>query len=121
MAWEIEVTDEFRDWFAGLSEDARIAITRTAELLETKGPALGRPYAETLAKQSKLANLKELRVAFHGDAYRILFAYDPRQVAVFLLGDRKPDSKWYKKAIPAAERIHARYLEELRLEGLLED
>ena len=119
MAWEIEVTDEFGDWWAGLSEEARIAVTRGVTLLEEKGPALGRPYVDTLAKHSRHPNMKELRITYRGDAYRVLFAFDPRQVGILLLGGRKPDQKWYKKAVPAADKIYDDYLEELRNEGLI--
>ena len=54
----------------------------------------------------------------HGDAYRVLFAFDPRRVAILLVGGRKPDQKWYKKAIPAADRLFDQHLEALRREGL---
>jgi hypothetical protein len=35
------------------------------KLLEKVGPALGRPHADSLAKQSKYPNMKELRIV-HG-------------------------------------------------------
>jgi hypothetical protein len=79
-------------------EDVAVKV----KLLEKAGPALGRPHADTLAKQSRHSNMKELRIVHRGDAYRVLFAFDPRRVAVLLLGGRKADQKWYKTAIPAA-------------------
>ena len=66
-----------------------------------------------------LHNMKELRVVHHGDAYRVLFAFDPRRVAILLLGGRKPDQKWYKTAIPAADKLFDQYLAQLRKEGLI--
>lgn len=77
------------------------------------GPNLGRPYADTL-HGSSLANLKELRVQHRSQPYRILYAFDPKREALLLLGGNKAgDKRWYRKAIPRAEAIYARHLEEL--------
>lgn len=119
MAWEIEVTEDFQEWWAELSEEQRIAVTRAVTLLEDKGPALGRPQVDSLSKQSRHSNMKELRIRFHGDAYRVLFAFDPRQVGILLLGGRKSDQKWYKKAVEAADKLYDEYLDEIRGEGLI--
>jgi len=49
-----------------------------------------------------------------GQPYRILFAFDPKRDALLLLGGNKAgDKRWYRKAIPRAEAIFARHLEEL--------
>src|SRR5271166_1220870 len=42
MAWDIEATDEFKQWFAGLAEAEQISIGRKVDLLEMVGPVLGR-------------------------------------------------------------------------------
>jgi hypothetical protein len=54
-------------------------------LLEERGPQLARPHAGTL-KGSQIANLKELRFKYNGAPIRILFAFDPNQQAVIILG-----------------------------------
>jgi hypothetical protein len=118
MAWEIEGTDEFQGWFAGLTAPERIAVAEKIDLLEEKGPSLGRPHADTI-KGSKIVNLKELIIQHAGDPYRVLFVFDPRRTAILLLGGRKADKKWYKTAIPAAEKIYERYLKEIEKEGLV--
>lgn len=87
-------------------------------MLEEKGPALGRPHVDTL-QGSKYTNLKELIIQHAGDPYRVIFAFDPRRTAILLLGGRKTDSKWYKSAIPEAEKLYARYLQEIKDEGLI--
>lgn len=51
-----------------------------------------------------------------GDAYRVLFAFDPRRVAILLLGGRKPDQKWYKTAIPAADKLYEEHLKQVEKE-----
>jgi hypothetical protein len=118
MAWEIEGSDEFQEWFAGLTAAARVSIARKIDLLEQVGPALGRPDADHL-KGSRYPNMKELRVQHAGDAYRIPFVFDPRRVGILLLGGRKANKRWYKSAIAAADKIYKRYLEELEDEGLI--
>jgi hypothetical protein len=69
---------------------------------------------------SRLPNLKELRP--RGGFLRCLFAFDPRRIAILLLGGDKRDrwADWYRDAIPEAERLYEAYLAELRKEGLIE-
>jgi hypothetical protein len=119
MAWDVEYSDTFADWWEGLSEEVQEDIAVKVKLLEKVGPALGRPQADSLSKQSKYPNMKELRIVHVGDAYRVLFAFDPRRVAVLLLGGRKPDQKWYKTAIPAADKLYGEHLAQLRREGFI--
>lgn len=119
MAYDIEVTDEFKAWFEALPEDIQDAVDRAVNKLIDYGPQLGRPHADVVGYVSQLPNLKELRITYRGDQYRVLFVFDPRRVAILLLGDRKPDEKWYKKAVPVADKLYAEYLDELRREGLL--
>jgi hypothetical protein len=119
MAWDVEFNDTFAEWWDTLSEQAQEDVAVKVKLLEKAGPALGRPHADTLAKQSRHPNMKELRIVHRGDAYRVLFAFDPRRVAILLLGGRKPDQKWYKTAIPAADKLFDRHLAQLREEGLI--
>ena len=118
MAWDIEGSEEFQEWFAGLSRNEKISVAGKIDLLEEEGPALGRPHADTL-KGSRLPNLKELIIQHAGDAYRVIFAFDPRRTAILLVGGRKSGNQWYKTAIPEAERIYERYIEEIRKEGLI--
>jgi len=118
MAWEVEGTDEFHAWFAGLTSAERVSVAAKIDLLEETGPSLGRPHADTL-KGPSLTNLKELIIQHGGNPYRVIFAFDPRRTAVLLLGGRKAHNKWYKTAIPEAERIYKRYLQEIEDEGLI--
>lgn len=97
MAWEVEFTDEFGEWWNSLSPEEQESVNASVRLLQEKGPALGRPHADTLSKMSKRSQMKELRIQHAGDAYRVLFAFDPKRNAVLLLGDRKADQKWYKQ------------------------
>ena len=116
MAWSVEYTDEFGSWWDCLSEAEQEDIAAKVKLLEKVGPALGRPHADTLSKQSRFSNMKELRIVHRGDAYRVLFAFNTRRVAILLFGGRKPDQKWYKTAIPAAEKLYEAHLKQLERE-----
>lgn len=71
MAWEVEYTEEFLAWWDELTEPERIAITAAVALLQEKGPALTRPYVDTLSKDSQYPNMKELRLQHAGRPYRI--------------------------------------------------
>ena len=118
MAWDIEATDEFKQWFAGLAEAEQISIGRKVDLLEMLAPVLGRPDVDSI-KGSRFPNMKELRVQHGGKPYRVLFACDPRQTGILLIGGRKGRKGWYQKAIALADGIYGRYLAELKKEGLI--
>lgn len=94
----------------------RQAILAHAKLLAAFGPGLGRPQVDTL-KGSQIANLKELRVQFQGEPWRILFAFDPKRRAILLVGGNKQgDDQWYRRTIRLAEQRYARHLEEMEQE-----
>lgn len=64
-----------------------------------------------------LANLKELRPPSTGHSeIRILLAFDPWRAAIRLVaGDKSGQwTKWYRMAIPRAERLYDEYLAERR-------
>jgi hypothetical protein len=60
MVWDVEYTDEFEEWWQSLSGDEQADVSASVELLETHGPQLSRPHADTV-KGSKHSNMKELR------------------------------------------------------------
>jgi hypothetical protein len=81
--------------------------------LRERGPQLGRPYVDTV-EGSAFTNMKELRVQFRGDPWRILFAFDPRRSAILLVGgNKRGDNRWYKKHLPIADERFRRHLERL--------
>lgn len=122
MGYEIEVTDEFRDWWDELTPEQQEDLADVIDLLEERGPTLGRPWADRIAG-SRIHNLKELRCRSDETHLRVLFVFDPRRVAILLLGGDKAGtwSAWYPPAIREAESLYEEYLEELRSESLLED
>ncbi|MFP5235801.1 MAG: type II toxin-antitoxin system RelE/ParE family toxin [Acidobacteriota bacterium] len=113
MAWQVEVSDEFVEWYRNLLHEEQKSVTKAVDSLEQTGPALGRPLVDTL-KGSKFPNMKELRVQHHGRPLRVLFAFDPRRSAYLILGgDKTGDALWYVDAIRRADAIYARHLEEI--------
>lgn len=110
MAVEIIVTATFEDWYGDLDGARRIAVIRVVDMPEQLGPKLGFPYSSNVAG-SRVA-LRELRVQSKGEPLRILYVFEPVRRAVLLLGGskRSPGKRWYKKAIPLAERLYDTYL-----------
>lgn len=116
MAYTVNASEEFGEWFSTQEKTLRRTITAHIGLLEEHGPQLRRPYADTL-EGSRLSNLKELRVQHRGEPYRILYAFDPERKALLLIGGNKAgDKRWYKRMIPLAEAIFERHLESLEKE-----
>ena len=104
---------KFETWWNTLTEAEQISVDAVIRVLEEKGAALGRPFVDTL-KGTKLPNLKELRVQHAGEPYRILFAFDPRRVALLLIGGNKAGSnRWYDQFIPIAEKLYQQHLQQL--------
>ena len=113
MAFTVKVSQTFKNWFDEQDKPLKRTVLFTVGLLEAYGPQLPRPYADTL-KGSKLKNLKELRVEYKGNPYRILYAFDPKREALLLLGGNKAtDKRWYTRAIKQAERIFEAHLKAL--------
>lgn len=118
VPWKVEYTDQFEDWFAALPEAVQNAIVAAVEIVQEQGPGLGRPLVDTI-KASRHANMKELRPLFGN--VRILFAFDPRRMAILLIGGDKTNrwKAWYRAFVPIADRLYDEHLEILKQEGLL--
>jgi hypothetical protein len=121
MTWEVSLHQEVEAWYLALCEDD----PETADLIEdaidqlaVDGPALRRPLADRV-KGSRYHNMKELRPPSSGTSeIRLLFAFDPRREAIFLIaGDKAGNWEgWYRKAIPLADERFAQHLAELEEE-----
>jgi len=50
--------------------------------------------------------MRELRVQHQGRPYRVLYIFDPRRVALLLLGgDKTGDDRWYERNVPLADQL----------------
>ena len=117
--WNIEYTDEFGVWW----NDQTIAVqndsTAVIDVLEELGPALGRPYSGEIIG-SKFKHMRELIVQSGGEPYRILYAFDPRRVAILLIaGCKTGNNRWYEEYIPKADKLYDTLLQELKKEGAI--
>ena len=114
MAWEVEYTDEFGLWWETLTEDEQDSVAVVVGLLEARGPHLPFPYSSGIAG-SRHSHMRELRIQHAGEPYRVLYAFDPRRVALLLIGGKKTgDDRWYKTYIPTADRLYDEHLETLK-------
>jgi hypothetical protein len=121
VAWDVEVTDEFKAWWNGPTEAERISVERAVLLVEDRGPHLPFPYCSGI-KGSRHSAMRELRVQHQGQPYRALYIFDPRRVALLLLGgDRTGDDRWYEKNVPLADQIYDNYLVEMGEESNAKD
>jgi hypothetical protein len=70
-------------------------------------------------KGSRHSNLKELRPPTGN--VRILFAFDPRRLAILLIGGDKTNrwQAWYQQMIPVADELFDEHIEALKKEGLI--
>lgn len=116
VVWEIEFTDEFGEWWDGLSVGEQESIRVKVELLAELGPALTRPHADTI-HGSRVQNLRELRIQHEGRPYRVLYVFDPRRTGVLLIGgDKTGNPRWYGEFVPIAEAIYQKHLREIGTE-----
>lgn len=116
MRWTI-LTDMIDDWIDSLSSRDARHLVAAFDALESRGPALGRPLVDRIAG-SHIHNLKELRSpSTGGSEIRVLFVFDAERHAIMLLAGDKAGffasgprwARWYRKAIPEAERRFEQY------------
>lgn len=119
MAWEIEYTDEWGAWFQELSEAAQDEVAAVVGMLEELGPQLPHPYTSGIAS-SRHGHMRELRIQVKGDPVRTLYAFDPRRVAILLIGgDKTGNDRWYDEFVPLADRLYDDHLKTIAKEGLI--
>ena len=113
MEWTVGYTDEFEAWWRGLSEEEQVSVEASVHLLQERGPMLRFPHSSGV-KGSKHDHMRELRIQHQGRPYRVLYAFDPRRVAILLIGgDKTGDDRWYETYIPIADRLYDECLREV--------
>lgn len=88
VEWEIEATDEFFAWAGALERsdaEARDMLDAVIDMLAEKGPMMRRPYVGEIVTSCH-HNMKELLVPAGDMELRVLFCFDPRRMAILLLG-----------------------------------
>ena len=62
--------------------------------------------------------MRELRVQVGGRPVRVFYAFDPRRVAILLIGgDKTGKSDFYTRLIPIADRLYDEHLVEIAAEA----
>ena len=113
MEWDVLFDAEFADWFEAVDEGLQDEIFAHVELLRRFGANWGRPRVDSV-KGSKYSNMKELRIQYQGDPWRILFAFDPSRCAILLVGgNKRGNHRWYEEHIRIADRRFERHLDSL--------
>jgi len=116
MEWDVLLDEEFDSWLETLEEGLQDEISAAIEILSRLGPNLHRPRVDTV-KGSSFPNMKEFRIQYQGNPWRILFAFDPRRNAILLVGGNKRGKKrWYDEHILIADKRFRRHLERLKSE-----
>jgi hypothetical protein len=92
-SWAVLVADEFEPELFALPSEVQDEILAITVLLQQFGPQMGRPRVDTL-KDSKHANMKEMRFDAVDGVWRVAFAFDPKREAVLLVaGDKSGGSE----------------------------
>ena len=78
--WKVHTVLNFDEWWESLSEDEHVELTAVISLLRELGPTLRFPYTSGISG-SKIKSMRELRIQYKGDPYRILYAFDPERAA----------------------------------------
>lgn len=111
MAWDVEYTDEFGEWWETLDVGEQEDVAFGVRLLEELGPRLGYPHSSKVVG-SRFGHMRELRIQHQGRPYRVLYAFDPRRTALLLIGgDKTGNDRWYAEYVPFADRLYAEHLE----------
>lgn len=116
MSWIVDLHPLFAVEFRAFSEGVQNELLAEIELLETYGPHLSRPHADTL-NNSRHSNMKELRFRADGGMWRAAFAFDPDRRAILLVaGDKSGGSerRFYRQLIRKADERFDDHLARLK-------
>jgi len=137
VAWEVEYTDQFGDWWESLFEEEQESLDFGVRLLEERGPSLPFPYSSGVQK-SRHPHMRELRVQHAGRPYRVFYAFDPRRHAILgpsgltsssppldlphgscsgtslvIGGDKTGHDRFDEEYVPIADRLYDEHLAEI--------
>jgi len=113
MAWEVEFSDEFGEWWDGLDATEQKSVDFSVTLLAEAGPTLKMPHSSGV-ETSRHKHMRELRIQHEGRPYRVLYAFDPRRTAFLLIGgDKTGNDRWYEEYVPQGDDIYDQHLKEL--------
>src|ERR1022692_4137302 len=74
LAWEVEFSDEFEQWWDGLTAAEQKSVDFTVSLLQEAGPALKMPHSSGV-ETSCHKHMRELRIQHQGGGYCVVFVF----------------------------------------------
>ena len=119
MNFAVRFHPDFEPEFDALSDTVREALLQRAGLLQSRGPALGRPSVDNL-QLSRYPRMKELRFNADGGVWRVAFAFDANRDAILLAaGDKSgvSERRFYRQLADRADRRYAEHAARLQREG----
>jgi hypothetical protein len=117
VVWVVEYTDEFGEWWNGLTESQQDDTIAVVELLEESGPGLRFPRSSGITGSSH-EHMRELRIQSGGNPIRVFYAFDPRRAAILLIGGVKVGNKrFYDEYVPIADRLYDEHINQINKEG----
>ena len=119
MPWQVEYTDQFKEWWDTLRGEQQEDLAATVELPMARGSTLPYPYSSGIAT-SRRNHMRELRTQSGGEPLRTFYAFDPRRASILLIGGIKTgNDRFYEEYVPIADRLYDDHLNELRAEGII--
>ena len=119
MTWSVELAEEFEPEFEMLPNAVKLSIAAITEILQERGPHVGRPRVDTLSG-SRHANMKEMRFTAADGAWRVAFAFDPSRSAILLVAADKSglsSKRFYRELIRKADQRFDRHLARIATKG----
>jgi hypothetical protein len=112
--WEVDVT-LVEAWLLGLDQDSYQLVVAALELLEERGPQLGRPLADSENIPAQEYEGIASRVQGRSEL-RILYAFDVKRSAIlFVAGDKHGKwDQWYRVNVPLADELLDEHLRKLK-------
>ena len=96
-----------------MSKKQQIALAVSVSLLEQMGPNPPYPHSAAILS-SRYNHMRELRTQCEGNPLRTLYPFDPRRMAILLIGgDKTGDDRWYDVYVPIADRLYEEHLHEI--------
>ena len=119
MPWDVEYTDEFLEWWNGITGSDQDSVSTSVGRLIQDGISLDYPHSSAI-HSSRHSHMRELRVSGGRSPIRVFYAFDPRRTSILLIGGFKTaDDLFYRRYVPIADRLYDLYLDELHKEGLI--
>jgi hypothetical protein len=116
VQWEVDLHDQFVPEYHALPTEVQDSLLAHIQVLKRLGPQLARPQVGTL-RDSRYANMKELRFDAADGVWRVAFAFDPRRKAILLVaGDKSGggEARFYRQLIDKADARFGTHLCNLR-------